>query len=133
MEHTKAHAYLQTMIKIPTKFPIDQSTTVSRVVSTKYPLSALFELKNDQVRNPEKVTKNNFRNILKAHAHLQTMTKALVKFQKASSTTRRCCIHKMPTVRGGNYGMSNIMSPHFSSKRPGTKRIIMSKVRVVMS
>ena len=79
--------------------------------------------KIDKVQNPEKVTKTNFRNIPKAHAYLQTMTKISVKFPIDPSTTvgRVACTRYLLSELGimglWNYGKPNTMYPHFSSKR----------------
>ena len=87
---------------------------------TKYPLSIPF----DKMQNSNK---NNLKIISKLHAHLQTMTKAPVKFQKdRQKNCRMSCIHKVPTVRGGhNHGTteSRMLRPLAFLRKGGGQQI----------
>ena len=49
---------------------------------TWYPLSIHLRSVNNKVQKEQKSDKNMARNIIKAHAHLQTMEKTCAKFQK---------------------------------------------------
>ena len=77
---SKPHASLQTMTKTPVKFQKDRHKAVLGVARTRYPLSIHFDI--ICTSKAEKVTKVKLRTISKPHAHLQTMTKTHVKFQK---------------------------------------------------
>ena len=66
-----------------TKSPVESEkdldkTTAGGVAHTRYPLAIHF----NSIQNAEKSNKINLRIISKPHAHLQTMTKTPVKFQK---------------------------------------------------
>ena len=74
-------------------FQKDLLKTVQEAAHTRYPLSIHF----DSIW-AKKVTKINLRIISKPHAHLQTMTKTPVKFQKDQHKMRRSCKHKVPTI-----------------------------------
>ena len=77
----KPHAHPHTKKKTHAKFQNNQYKTVRGVALTRGTHCLYIEVKNDQVRNVKKVTKNNLTIISKAHAHLLTMEKTQVKFQ----------------------------------------------------
>ena len=82
-----------------------------------------------KVQIAKKVSKINLRIISKPHAHLQSIVKTSVKFQKNQNKTRRSCLHKVHTPIGGrkdgrNDGKPKAMSLCFSSKRRGTKKML---------
>ena len=86
----KPHAYLQAILKAHVKFQKDQSKTVGGVKGTRYLLPIDFcniRTKKMSVKNAEKVIKNYFRILKKPHAHLQTILKTPVKFQKDRTKT----------------------------------------------
>ena len=70
------------------------------------------------------MTKINLRILSKPHAHLQTMTKPYVKFQKDRHKTIGGVAHTtyqlLEGPRNQESGKLNTMSPRFSSKRRGT-------------
>ena len=75
-----------------------------------------------QFKMQKKVTKINLRIISKLHTHLQTMTKAPVKFQKDRQKSVGEVAYTGYLLLEGvqNHGKPNTMSPRFSSKRRGT-------------
>ena len=103
------HAYLQTILKAPVKFQKDWPKTVGGVEGTRYLLPIHFcsiRVKKMSVKNAKKVIKNNFRILKKPHAYLQTIFKALVKFQK-----------DWPKTVGGVEGTRYLLPIHFCSIR----------------
>ena len=105
----KPHAYLQTILKAPVKFQKDWPKTVGGVEGTRYLLPIHFcsiRVKKMSVKNAKKVIKNNFRILKKTHAYLQTILKALVKFQK-----------DWPKTVGGVEGTRYLLPIHFCSIR----------------
>ena len=95
------------------------------------------------VKNAEKVKKDYFRILKKTHAHLQTILKTPVKFQKdraktvggvkgtkyllktrnhAPRTTRNAPRTTRHAPRTTPHGKPKTVSLHFSSKRRGTKK-----------
>ena len=66
---SKAHAYLQSLVKTSLKFKTNRNETVGGVAHTRYPLSIHVHCQNA-------------RKMTKPHAYLQRMVKTSVKFQK---------------------------------------------------
>ena len=83
---SKPHAHFQSMMKTSVKFQKNRNKTVGGVAHTRYPLSIHFHYQNarkmTKFKLQKKVSKINLRIISKPHAHLQSMTKTSVKFQK---------------------------------------------------
>ena len=83
---SKPHAHLQSMMKTSVKFQNNRNKTVGGVAHTRYPLSIHFHYQNarkmTKFKLQKKVSKINLRIISKPHAHLQSMMKTSVKFQK---------------------------------------------------
>ena len=83
---SKPHAHLQSMMKTSVKFQNNRNKTVGGVAHTRYPLSIHFHYQNarkmTKIKLQKKVSKINLRIISKPHAHLQSMMKTSVKFQK---------------------------------------------------
>ena len=77
----KPHAHPNTMKKTHTKFQNNEYKTVRGVALTRGTHCLYIEVKNDQVHNVEKVTKNNLTIISKPHAHLHTMKKTHARFK----------------------------------------------------
>ena len=104
------HAYLQTILKASVKFHKDRPKTVGGVEGTRYLLPIHFcsirVKKMSKLKMRKKVIKNNFRNLKKPHAYLQTILKALVKFQK-----------DWPKTVGGVEGTRYLLPIHFCSIR----------------
>ena len=69
---------------------------------------------------------SNVPKVSKGQASLQTKSKTSAKFKKRSVHNCRSCIHKVHTLRGGNYGVTELRkaecykSPHFSWKKRST-------------
>ena len=88
----KSHAYLQTMMKTLAKFKIFWHKHVGGVAHTSTSLSLHYDstvaIKEKKVENAkekkkeEKKKEDIFKFIPEAHAHLQSMTKTSVVFQK---------------------------------------------------
>ena len=97
----KKYAYLQTILKTPVKFQKDWPKTVGGVADTRMVVGAdgRTDRRTDTQnfggyniiprhflvaghKNGKKVIKNNFRILKKQYAHLQTILKTPVKFQK---------------------------------------------------
>ena len=74
------------MVKSSVKFQKNRNKTVGGVAHTRYPLSIQFHCQNAKKMTKfnlrKKVIKFNLRIIAKPHAHLQSMIKISVKFQK---------------------------------------------------
>ena len=86
----KPHAYLQAILKAHVKFQKDQPKTVGGVKGTRYLLPIDFcniRTQKMSVKNAEKVIKNYSKILKKPHAHLQTILKTPVKFQKDRTKT----------------------------------------------
>ena len=87
----KSHAYLQTILKAPVKFQKDRLKTVVGVTGTRYLLPihvcSIRTQKMSKLKNAKKVIKYYFRILKKAHAYLQAILKAHVKFQKDQPKT----------------------------------------------
>ena len=87
----KPHAYLQAILKAHVKFQKDRPKTVGGVKGTRYLLPIDFcnirTQKMSKLKMQEKVIKNYFRILKKTHAHLQTILKTPVKFQKDRTKT----------------------------------------------
>ena len=82
---SKCHAHLRSLNKTPAKFQKDWDKIVEGVALTRYRMyisSVVVEPKNDQVQTVKKVTKITLRVISKCHAHLRSLNKTPVKFQK---------------------------------------------------
>ena len=83
---SKPHAHLQSMMKTSVKFQNNRNKTVGGVAHTRYYLSIHFHYQNARKMTKFKLQKNvskiNLRIISKPHAHLQSMMKTSVKFQK---------------------------------------------------
>ena len=82
---SKPHAHLLTMTRTYVEFEKDRHTTVGGDAHIRYPLSLYFDsflawkMTKFKMRKSEK---KSLRIMFKPHAHLQTMTKATVKFEK---------------------------------------------------
>ena len=85
----KPHAHPHTMKKTHAKFQNNLYKTVRGVAFTRGTHCLYIEVKNAQVHNVEKVTKNNLTIISKPTAHLHTMTKTHAKFQNDRYKTVR--------------------------------------------
>ena len=87
----KPHAYLQAILKAHVKFQKDRPKTVGGVKGTRYLLPIDFcnirTQKMSKLKMQKKVIKNYFRILKKPHAHLQTILKTPVKFQKDGTKT----------------------------------------------
>ena len=86
----KTHAYLQAILKAYVKFQKDWPKTVGGVKGTRYLLTIDFCNIRTQKMSKFKMCKsdkNNFRILKKPHAHLQTILKTPVKFQKDRTKT----------------------------------------------
>ena len=74
------------MVKTSVKFQKNRNKTVGGVALIRYPLSIHFYYQNAQQMTKFKLRKKsekiNLRSISKPHAHLQSMVKTSVKFQK---------------------------------------------------
>ena len=82
---SKSNAYLQSMVKTSVKFQKNLNITVGGVACTRYPLFIHFHCQSEKMTKlkvQKKVSKINLRIISKPHAHLQSMVKTSVKFQK---------------------------------------------------
>ena len=79
------------MVKTSVKFQKNRNITVGGVPCTRYPLSIHFHCVNVEIMSKfklrKKVLKINLRIISKSHAHLQSMIKTSVKFQKNLNIT----------------------------------------------
>ena len=90
------------------KFQKEPFTTVGGVASTRYPLSILFELKNDQ----------------KPHVYLKAMTKIPPKFGKDPSTTAggvasTCYLFsEVGITELGNYGVGELRKAEYTTLCP---------------
>ena len=85
---SKPHAHFQIMVKEYVKFQKNRNKTAGGVAHTRYLLSIQFHYQNARkMSNCEKSVKINLRNISKPHAHLQSMMKTSVKFQKNLNKT----------------------------------------------
>ena len=78
---SKCYAHLQSLTKTPVKFQKDWEKIVGGVALTKY-LPKWTNGRTHGRKNVKKVTKINLRVISKCYAHLQSLTKTPVKFQK---------------------------------------------------
>ena len=94
---SKPHAHLQSMMKTSVKFQNNRNKTVGGVAHTRYPLSIHFHYqnarKNDKVQIAKIVSNINLRIISKPYAHLQSMMKTSVKFQKNWNKTVGGVVH----------------------------------------
>ena len=92
----KPHAHPHTMKKTHAKFQNNPYKTVRgvTVALTRGTHCLYIEVKNDQVHNAEKVTKNVLTIIPKPYAHPHTMKKTHAKFQNNQYKRRNCCAHK---------------------------------------
>ena len=79
---SKWHAHLQSLTKTPVNFQKDWEKIVGGVALTRYLLKRWTNGRTHGRKNVKKVTKINLRVISKCHAHLQSLTKTPVKFQK---------------------------------------------------
>ena len=100
------------------KFQKDRHKAVGGVAHTRYLLLIVFEPKKWLSSKCKKVTKINLRIISKPHAHLQTMTKTPVKFQKDWLRTVGVDAYTMYLLLEGgteprNYGKPNVPSLFF--------------------
>ena len=80
---SKPHAHPHTMKKMHAKFHNNWYKTVRGDALTRGTCTncLYIKVKNDQVHNMEKVTKNNLTITSKSHAHPHTMKKTYAKFQ----------------------------------------------------
>ena len=87
----KPCAHLQRMVKISLKFQRNLNKTVGGVAHTRYPLSIQLHCQNARKTTKFKLQKNVSKIILriisKQHAHLQSMVKISVKFQRNRNKT----------------------------------------------
>ena len=89
----KPHAYFLSIMKTSVKFQKNRIKTVGGVAHTKYPLS-----KKGSSNCKKKVLKIKLRIISKLHAHLQTMVKTYVHFQKNRIKTVGGVVHTRYTL-----------------------------------
>ena len=95
------------MVKTSEKFQKNWNKTVG-VAHIRYPLSIHFHCQNARKMTKFKLqnqsrSKNNLKIIYKPHAHLQSMVKTSVTFQKNRNKTvvLKSCAHKVHTSIGG--------------------------------
>ena len=120
---SKAHAYLQSIIKICKVSKESELKTEGGVAHTRHPLSIHFHCQNTEKRLSsicKKVSKINLRIISKPHAHLQSMMKTSVKFQNNRNKTVGGVAHT-------RYPLS--IHFHYQNARKMTKFILQKSVK----